>query len=138
MAFNSTLAVIHLITAVSGLGLITSLALMARKPGWANAQFMLQIFRIVVWSLVIMLVTGVGMLWATDWTSEHTWWFRIAFMFFLALFAYHGIAQGTLKKIVASGTPLPTSPLLGKLRTMTMLMSVTLVLIVLLMKGKPF
>lgn len=138
MTFNSILAVIHLITAVCGLGLITALALMARKPGWANAIFMLQIFKIVVWSLIVMLVTGAGMLWATDWMAEHTWWFRISFMFFLALFAFHGIAQGTLKKIVASGTPLAASPLLGKLRTMTMLMSITLTLIVLLMEGKPF
>ncbi|MDP4200371.1 MAG: hypothetical protein Q8922_15225 [Bacteroidota bacterium] len=138
MSLNIILSVIHLLAAVTGLGLITALALMARKPGWANAQFMLQMFKIVVWSMVIMLVTGVGMLAATGWVFEQTWWFRISFLFFIALFAFHGIASGTLKKIIASGTPLPSSPMLGKLRTMTMLMCVALILIVVLMEGKPF
>jgi len=138
MALNSILAVIHILTAVGGLGLIMALQLMVRTPAQANAALAQQYLKWIGMSLILMLLTGVGMLWATGWLYEHTWWFRIGFLFYVALSAFHGIAQGTMKKIVASGEPLATSPLFGKLRTMTMLMSLALVLIIILMEGKPF
>ena len=138
MSLYSLLAAIHVIAAVGGVGQLSVIALMSRKPQHANLQLMLQLFRAVGGSLIIMLITGVAMLWITDWVYEHAWWLRIGFLLFVALGASHGIGQSTLKKIIASGQPLSTSALAGKLRTLMTVASILLVLIVFLMEGKPF
>jgi hypothetical protein len=138
MTAYQIVAVIHAIVAVGGLGQISVLAFLARKPHFAHPELMRRLFKAVGGSLVIMLITGVALLWLSDWVYEHTWWFRISVILFLLLGAMHGIGQATVKKIEASGSTLASSPLIGKLRKVTLIMSLTLMATVFLMEGKPF
>lgn len=138
MSLYQILIVIHVIVAVGGLGQLSVFSYMTRNAATANPQVLQQILKAAGGALVIMLLTGIWMLYLLDWMYERTWWFRISVVLFIALGAMHGITSKTLKKAVAEGGPLANSPLLPKLKTMSVLMSVTLILIVLLMEGKPF
>ncbi|HZK75598.1 MAG TPA: hypothetical protein VFD13_01705 [Candidatus Kapabacteria bacterium] len=134
----SIVEVIHVIVAVSGLGSLTVIALMARKPEWASVPLLTRLFKVVGPSFGLMLLTGIALLWIAGWVYASTGWFRAAFLLFIVLGALTGIAQSTLKKIAASGTPFGSSPLLGKFRTLTLWANILLILIVFLMEGKPF
>lgn len=138
MAAYSIVAIIHVIVAVVGLGQISVLALLARRPELASTTLFRKIFQAVGISLILMLVTGVLLLWLSNWTYVSTGWMGFSFVLFLLLGALHGIGQSTVKKIAASGGSFVASPLIGKLRKVTLAMSLTLAVLVLLMEGKPF
>jgi len=138
MDLYAFVAGLHVIVAVGGLGQISAIGVMSRKPKLANLELMRQLFRAVGGSLVVMLITGVILMLMSNGIFEHAWWLRIAIILFLGLGAVHGIGQGTLKKIIATGQPLESSPLHGKLRTMSLLSSILLVVMVYLMEAKPF
>jgi uncharacterized membrane protein len=130
-------AALHVIAAVGGLGQISAVGVMTRRPEWASVPLMRHLFKSIGGTLIVMLLTGLALLWLSDWVYEHTWWFRISFILFLALGAFHGIAQATLKKIPES-TSLSSAAQLPKLRTMTLLMNIALIVMVYLMEAKPF
>jgi hypothetical protein len=136
MNWYSLLLVIHVIVAVGALGQLGVLGLMTRVPNSANPDIMKPILKAVGWGLVIMLLSGVGMLWLSAWVYVHSWWFRIAFILFIGMGAMHGIAAGTLRKNTSNGVI--SSEALAKLKGLSIMMSLTLAVIVLLMEAKPF
>jgi hypothetical protein len=138
MSLYSIVAALHVIAAVGGLGQISAIGVMARKPEFANLAFIRQLMKGVGGTLIVMLVTGVLLLWLSDWIYARAMWFNISFVLFLGLGALHGIAQSTVKKIAAAGQSLSATPLSSKLRTVSLLMSITLAAIVFFMEAKPF
>jgi hypothetical protein len=136
MTMYAFVAGLHVVAAVGGLGQISAIGVMARKPEMANVALLRQLFRSVGWTLVVMLVTGVILLALNDWGYARAAWFSTASLLFLALGAFQGIGQAAVKKIDSGD--IARSPQFGKLRTMSMLMSITLFLIVFLMEAKPF
>jgi uncharacterized membrane protein len=129
---------IHVIVAVGGLGQLGVAALIGRNPEWGNVQLLKRLLRGVSGSLVVMLLTGVWLVWLANGAYAHAAWFSVSVLLFLAMGALTGIASATLKKIGAAGGTLASSPLLGKFRMLTMLATLLLLLIVFLMEGKPF
>ena len=138
MNLYSIVAGIHVIIAVAGLGQLVAVPLIAGNPEWGSIPLLKRILRGASGSLIGMLLTGIWLLGLEGWTFAHTGWFSVSMVLFIALGALTGIASGTLKKIDRSGMPFPKSPLVGKLRTLTTLASIALVLIVFLMEAKPF
>jgi hypothetical protein len=138
MSLYVVLLVIHVITAVGGLGQLAVFGIMTTRPSEASISIMKRILLTAGISLLVMLLTGVGMLWLYDWVYERTWWFRISFILFIALGAMHGMASKSLKRVIAEDGSLPASSHLAKLRTLAILMNITLALIVFLMEAKPF
>jgi hypothetical protein len=128
--------VIHVITAVGALGQLGVLGLMTRLPNTANPEIMSRILRAAGSGLVIMLLSGIGLLWLSDWMFMHTWWLRIAVLLTIAMGAMHGIASATLRKGTSGGKI--STEALAKLKGLAIGMSATLALIVLLMEAKPF
>jgi hypothetical protein len=128
--------VIHVITAVGALGQLGVLGLMTRLPGTANPVIMKRILTAAGSGLVIMLLSGLGLLWLSDWMFMHSWWLRIATILFIAMGAMHGIASATLRKGTTNNTI--SNEALSKLKGLSIGMSVTLAIIVLLMEAKPF
>jgi hypothetical protein len=137
MNWYTILLVIHVITAVGGLGQLSVFGLMTRMEEASNTVAMRRILKAAGISLIIMLLTGIGMLWLTNWHYEQFWWFRISFVLYLALGALHGIAQSTLRKATANGAILTGQPR-GKLTTIAIAMNVILAALVYLMEAKPF
>lgn len=127
---------IHVIVAVGALGQLGVLGLMTRIPNTANPVIMKRILAAAGSGLIIMLVSGLGLLWLSDWIFMHSWWLRIATLLFIAMGAMHGIASATLRKGTTGNTV--SSEALAKLKGLSIGMSVTLAIIVLLMEAKPF
>ncbi|HET6402106.1 MAG TPA: hypothetical protein VFH95_12000 [Candidatus Kapabacteria bacterium] len=138
MSLYSIVESIHVIVAVGGLGQLAVIAYVARKPEEGSLPLLKRLVTDVSGSLVVMLLTGIWLLWLENGIYAHTGWFGLSMLLFLALGALTGITRGTLKKIEASGVPIASSPLLGKLRALTLWADILLVLIVFLMEGKPF
>ena len=138
MNLYSVVESLHVIVAVGGLGQLSVAALLSQKPEWASVPLLLRLIRGASGSLVVMLLTGLWLLWLENGTYAHTGWFSASMLLFLAMGALTGIARGTLKKINAGGGTLAASPLLGKFRTLTMVANLLLLVIVFLMEGKPF
>jgi hypothetical protein len=128
--------VIHVIVAVGALGQLSVFGLMARVPNTANPEVMSRILKAAGGGLILMLLSGLGLLWLSDWMFMHSWWLRIAFLLFIAMGAMHGIASATLRKGTTNGKI--SSEALAKLKGLSMGLSLTLMLIILLMEAKPF
>lgn len=138
MSLYSFVAGLHVIVAVGGLGQLVAVPLIAGNPEWGSIPLLKRLLRGASGSLVVMLLTGLWLLGLEGWTFTHAGWFSLSMLLFLAMGAFLGIASGTIKKIDRSGMPFSKSPMVGKLRTLTMLASIALVLIVFLMEAKPF
>jgi uncharacterized membrane protein len=137
MNLYAIVAGLHVVAAVGGLGQISAIGVMARRPEWANVPLLRYLFRSVGWTLIVMLVTGVILLAMGQSALARQGWFSVSSLLFLALGAFQGIGQAAVKKM-PEGSPLSSAPQIGKLRTMSLLMSITLALIVFLMEAKPF
>ncbi len=138
MSLYSFVEAIHVIVAVGGLGQLVVVSLIAGNPDWGSAALVKRLLTAGSGSLVVMLLTGIWLLALESWNFTHTGWFGVSMLLFLAMGALLGISRGTLKKIDSSGVPFSKSPMLGKLRTLSTLASIALILIVFLMEAKPF
>lgn len=127
---------IHVITAVGALGQLGVLGLMTRLPNTANAVIMKRILAAAGSGLIIMLISGIGLLWLSDWQFMHAWWLRISFILFIVMGALHGFASATLRKGTVNGTV--TTEALAKLKGLAIGLSLTLAVIIVLMEAKPF
>lgn len=100
-----TLAIsLHVVTAILGLGQITGTAILAssasgQDPAAAAGSPALQ--RLVsgtTWSILVMLLTGVLIEYASGGAYHGTWWFRLSFAGLLALGAVNGSMRRALRK----------------------------------------
>src|SRR5687768_16091333 len=116
--------VIHVITAVGALGQLGVLGLMTRIPNSANPEIMKRILKAAGSGSIFILLSGLGLLWLSDWAFMHSWWLRISVLLFIAMGAMHGIASATLRKGTTNGVV--SSQALGKLKGLAIGMSATL------------
>ena len=130
------LLVIHVIVAVGALGQLGVFGLMTRIPNTANPVIMSRILKAAGGGLILMLLSGLGLLWLSDWMYMHSWWLRISTLLFIAMGALHGIASATLRKGTVNGVV--SNEALAKLKGLAAGLSLTLALIILLMEAKPF
>jgi hypothetical protein len=102
----SSLLVIHVVTAILGVGSIASVVIVAvagRKAGHASTQISAQIsasiaplLRYFAYSLAAMLVSGILLDLAAHGAFHEFWWFRGSVLLLLATGALHGWARRTV------------------------------------------
>ncbi len=135
MTFYGILLFLHVVTAVGGLGQLTVITVLTRPSGTPDAGAIKRILRAASGSLVVMLITGVALMWQGEWASVHTGWWGISMVLFLALGALLGMSQGALRKATAADGAAGGHT---KLNQLAIAMSVVLVLLVFFMEARPF
>lgn len=117
MNLYSTSVFLHVLAAILGLGPLTTLAVVSSSstPSMPVERFA-QILRVVGWSLLALLVTGVLIIAQTHGALGKTGWVRVSLALFLALGALHGVVRRRLKRsrdvTPAVALPRGLSPLL--------------------------
>ena len=91
-----------------------------------------ELLKIFIRSLLAMLVTGLLILWVGGGVFMNAWWFRIAFLLFLAAGALHAMLNSTIRKAEDYEAVVP------KMKALAMWLNVLVVVIVFLMVYKPF
>lgn len=98
MNLYSTSVFLHVLAAILGLGPLTTLAVVSSSPMPSMpVERFAQLLRVVGWSLVAMLVTGVFIIAQTRGALGQTGWVRVSFGLFVVLVALHGIVRRRLK-----------------------------------------
>ncbi len=100
--------VIHVLAAVLGLGLITSVGIVAttarRTQHVAHASIWLfPLLRYATFSLVTMLATGVLLDFAASGAFSAAWWFRGSVLLLVATGILNGVTRRTIRAVPAHG-----------------------------------
>jgi hypothetical protein len=99
----SLTVLLHVLTAVLGIGQIVAIAVLASatgkgEPAPAVTAALKALTRSANWSALVMLLTGVAIDLTGGRVFDRTWWFRGSTLLLLALGALLGIVQGALRK----------------------------------------
>lgn len=106
MNLYSTSVFLHVLAAILGLGPLTTLAMAASSPAPSMpAERFAQIFRIVSWSLAVLLVTGVIIVAQTRGMLGQSGWVRASVGLFVVLGALQGIVRRRLKRSRNAASP---------------------------------
>ena len=130
---------IHVVTAILGIGQIAGVAVLAssasvQAPVGAGTWTALQrLARGTAWSLVIMLLSGALLEYASGGTYHEEWWFRLSLICVLLLGAINGGSQRALRKRESVGGE---QTLKGVVRSAWIMCAITAVVAV-LMQVKP-
>ncbi|HEY0944711.1 MAG TPA: hypothetical protein VGD81_05565 [Opitutaceae bacterium] len=99
MNLYSTSVFLHVLAAILGLGPLTALAVVSSSPTPVMpVERFAQLLRVVGWSLLTLLVTGVLIIAQTRGALGHTGWVRASVGLFLVLGALHGLVRRRLKR----------------------------------------
>ena len=130
---------IHVVTAILGIGQIAGIAVLASSGAaqapvgvgtWTALQ---RLARGTTWSIVIMLLSGALLEYASGGTYHEEWWFRLSFVCVLLLGAINGRSQRALRKRESVGGE---QTLKGVVRSAWIMCAITAVVAV-LMEVKP-
>lgn len=125
------LKIVHVLTAVLGLGQVAALLVISWQMPSASA-LIVRIARIVTVSLPVMLLSGIGLLKMSGWAFAPTLWIRGSFVLMLVI----GFSASRIIKAARSGSQPENVP--TTLRRHSMLIVVLTGVIVWLMTAKPF
>lgn len=134
---------LHAIVAVLGIGQVLALLVLASDAQKASDRLpwtlsiMGRLARVVGISLGLMLLTGIVVMLPTGGAYGRAWWFRIAFLLFIALGACNGMLQRAIRVAGGSAADARTAAV-ARLPTLTWLMVGIATVIVFLMASKPF
>ena len=123
--------VIHVLTAVLGLGQVGALSSLSWQLPSATPLIM-RIARIVTVSLLIMLLSGIGLLKMSGWAFASTVWVRGSFFLMLVI----GFSASRIVK--AARSPQQGADTMATLRRYSTLIAALTGVIVWLMTAKPF
>jgi hypothetical protein len=100
---------VHVVTAILGLGQVGAIVVLGSamsagaSPDEGSWTALGRLVRTASWSLVVVLLSGVLLEYASGAAFHDTWWFRISFFELLALGAINGVMGRTLRKREATG-----------------------------------
>lgn len=136
MTLYSTSVFVHVITAILGLGPLTALALVSSSARVSVPRtWFTRLLRVVSWSLMAMLVTGVLILAQTHGAFGKTGWVRVSVGLFVVLGLLLGIVQRRLKRSSAEAI---SGDVPGGLTPLLWAMCALIVAITYLMEAKPW
>jgi hypothetical protein len=125
---------LHVITAILGLGPLAAVTVLT-APGLSLPLLPLQrIMRLVIWSLLVMLVTGGVLAGLVRGAFEHAWWLRISVILFFFLGFLHGRVRRTLRAVGST----PDSELMRRINRILWVMCLCVAAIAYLMQAKPW
>jgi uncharacterized membrane protein len=136
MNLYSTSVFLHVLAAILGLGPLTALAVASSSPTPSMpVERFAQLLRIVGWSLMALLVTGVLIIAQTRGALGQTGWVRVSFGLFVMLGALHGLVRRRLK---SSRDATPSIALPRGLSPLLWVMCALVAAITYLMEAKPW
>jgi hypothetical protein len=100
---------IHVVTAVLGIGQVAGIAVLASStpvpaPAGSGSWTALQrLSRGTTWSLVIMLLSGALIEYASGGAYHEAWWFRLSFVYVVVLGAISGGIGRALRRRESAG-----------------------------------
>ena|SRR5258706_7425273 len=132
---------IHIVTAILGLGQIAGIAIVTSSTSvqapaatgtWTALQRLVRGSR---WSLVIMLLSGVLLEYASGGAFHDAWWFRLSFLSLLVLGAINGRMGRTIRKRESVGDE---RTLRGVARSAWMMCAITAFIAILMEVKQPW
>ena len=98
MTTYSLVLSLHVITAVLGLGPLAGVTVMTASGTSLQLGPLQRIMRLVIWSLLVMLVTGATLAGLVHGAFERSWWLRISVLLFFLLGFLHGRVRRVLRE----------------------------------------
>lgn len=136
MNLYSTSVFLHVLAAILGLGPLTALAVVSSSPTPVMpVERFAQLLRVVGWSLLALLVTGVLIIAQTRGALGQTGWVRVSVGLFFVLGALHGLVRRRLK---SSRGAAPSVALPRGLSPLLWTMCAVVAAITYLMEAKPW
>jgi hypothetical protein len=107
MNLYSTLVVLHVVTAIFGLGPLASLAVVTTRPSSTSipADRVARILRLVSWSLLGMFLTGVAIVALTHGALGQVLWMRVSIGLFVVLGLLLGLASRQIRRALRDSPP---------------------------------
>jgi uncharacterized membrane protein len=142
MNFHTSMLVLHVLTAVLGMGAFGSLALLTISSWYRVTPLAIALGAINSLALLggislgVMLLTGIGLLYASDWALGRAPWMETALVLFILAGASAGILRAQVRRAVRPGTT-PKPALAGRVRMLSWITAVLVVAIIVLMVAKP-
>jgi hypothetical protein len=132
---------VHVVTAILGLGQIVGTAVLASstQPGAPVAPGALmalkRLGRGTTWALLLMLLSGMLLEYASGGSFHDTWWFRLSLLLLVSLGALQGASRRALRKLEPGSD---SSRLLRRIVRIALAMCAIVALITTLMEVKPW
>lgn len=140
MSLQSALLLLHVLTAVLGVGGVAGIAIVASASGGSAqvpASAVQRMASAAIWSLGVMLLTGIGLLYTSGWAFGAAWWFRVAFVLFLVLGGSFAALRPAIRH-AATATGADIRRALGRVAIIARVQCLLVAAIVVLMVSKPF
>jgi len=125
---------LHVITAVLGLGPLAGVTILTASGLPLPLSPLQRIMRLVIWSLLIMLITGCVLAGLVRGAFEHAWWLRLSVIIFFLLGFLHSRVRRTLR---AAG-PILDPDLMQRVNRVLWAMCLCVGTITYLMQAKPW
>jgi hypothetical protein len=137
MNLYSSTVFLHVLAAILGLGPLTTLAVVSSSPTSSmSVERFVQLLRVVGWSLVVLLVTGVLIIAQTHGAFGKAAWVRVSLGLFLVLGALLGLVRRRLKSSRDAAVSSVTLP--KGLSSLLWTMCALIAAITYLMEAKPW
>jgi hypothetical protein len=125
----SLILVIHVLSAILGLGPVAAVAMlaaMARRNGALEpvSTPISTLLKFSGFSLALLLVTGILLDLVADGAFRGTWWYRLSLLLMIAIGALHGISRGAARKGLLARVEMLSYGMCALIAVMTILMEV--------------
>ena len=134
MNLYSTVLALHVITAVLGLGPLGAVTILTSGGTTLPVLPLQKIMRVVIWSLLVMLVTGCVLAGLVRGAFEHAGWLRLSVILFFLLGFLHSRVRRALRGV---GTTL-SSDAMRQINRILWGMCACVAVITYLMQAKPW
>jgi hypothetical protein len=131
---------LHVLTAILGVGQISAVLVLARAPSGETPvapEIWNALKRLTLgtsWSLLVMLVSGAFLDFASGRIHDRQWWFRISFFLLLAM----GATLGTIRRSIKRHGTVADAQVLSSVRLRAWIVWGLTAVIAALMQLKPF
>ena len=134
MTLYSIILSIHVITAVLGLGPLAAVTALTTAGTSVQLLPLQRIMRLVIWSIVVMLVTGCVLAGLVRGAFEQAWWLRLSLILFFLL----GFLHSRVRRALRSTGPTLDSDAMRRVNRILWVMCLCVAAITYLMQAKPW
>jgi hypothetical protein len=127
---------IHIVIAVIGMGQSAAVAFLTLgRDASGPPSLLLRLLRAGSWSLALMFVSGIALVWESGGVYVNTWWLRISVILFFFLGFLHGQARRILKHATDDAVPAESR---RPLFIISCAMLISIAVLAILMETKPW
>ena len=134
MPIYTVVLCLHVITAILGLGQLAAATVLTTAGSSLPVVSLQRLMRWVMWSLLVMLVTGGALAGLVRGAFEHAWWLRLSVILFFVLGFLHSRVRRALRK----AEPVLDAGALRPINRILCAMCVCVAAITYLMQAKPW